>query len=51
MKIKVFLLVFAGAVLMLVLSSAMVYTQMRSVRAVNLDTLTESLFKEDAKVL
>lgn len=51
MKIKVFLIVCTSAILMLVLSSAMIYTQMRSIRAVNLDPLTESLYKEDAKIL
>ncbi len=51
MKSRVFLIVCVGAVLMLVLSSVMVYSQMRSLRAVNLDPLTDSLFREDAKIL
>lgn len=51
MKIKVFLIVCVGSILMLVLSSALVYTQMRSVRAVSLEPLADSLYQEDAKIL
>jgi methyl-accepting chemotaxis protein len=51
MKIRVFLIVCAGAFLMLILSSAIVFTQMRSIRAVDLAPLTENLYQEDAKIL
>ena len=51
MKFKVFLIVFAAAVFMLILSSAMVFTQMRSIGSVNIDPVTESLYKEDARIL
>jgi HAMP domain-containing protein len=51
MKIKVFLIVCIGAVVMLGISSLLIFTQMRSVQKVNLDPLADSLFKEDSKIL
>ena len=51
MKIKVFLIVCIGAVVMLGISSILIFTQLRSVQKVNLDPLTDSLFKEDSKIL
>ncbi len=51
MKIKVFFIVCIGAVVMLALSSILIFTQVRSVQKVNLDPLTDSLFKEDSKIL
>lgn len=51
MKIKVFLIAFLGASIMMLLSSALLYTQMRSIRSVNLDTLSDSLYQEDARIL
>ena len=51
MKIKVFFIVCIGAVVMLGFSSILILTQLRSVQKVNLDPLTDSLFKEDSKIL
>jgi HAMP domain-containing protein len=51
MKIKVFLIVCIGAVVMLGISSMLIFTQVRSVQKVNLDPLADSLFKEDSKIL
>jgi HAMP domain-containing protein len=51
MKIKVFLVVCIGAVVMLGISSILIFTQLHSVQNVNLDPLKDSLFKEDSKIL
>lgn len=51
MKIKVFLTLCIGSIVMLVLSSALVFTQVVSVRSVDLEPLTESLYKEDSRIL
>jgi hypothetical protein len=51
MKLKVFLIVLAGSMLMLATSSALVFTQMRSVRSVDLSSLADSLSEEDARIL
>jgi HAMP domain-containing protein len=51
MKIKVFLIVCIGAVVILGISSILIFTQLRSVQKVNLDPMTDSLFKEDSKIL
>jgi HAMP domain-containing protein len=51
MKIKVFLIVCIGAVVMLGITSILIFTQLRSVQKVNLDPLNDSLFKEDSKIL
>jgi HAMP domain-containing protein len=51
MKIKVFLIVCIGAVVILGISSILIFTQLRSVQKVNLEPLTDSLFKEDSKIL
>lgn len=51
MKLRVFLIVCVGSILILVMSSAMVFTQMRAVRAVNLEPLIDTLYEEDAKIL
>lgn len=51
MKIKVFFIVCIGAMVMLGISSILIFTQLRSVQNVNLDPLTDSLFKEDSKIL
>ncbi len=51
MKLKVFLIVLAGSMLMLAISSALVFTQMRSVRSVDLSPLADSLYQEDARIL
>ncbi len=51
MKIKVFFIVCIGAVVMLGISSILIFTQLRSVQKVNLDPLNDSLFKENSKIL
>jgi HAMP domain-containing protein len=51
MKIKVFLIVCLGAFIMLLISSILVYTQMRAMNDINLNALTESLYNEDSKIL
>jgi hypothetical protein len=51
MKIKVFFIVCIGAVLMLGLSSVLIFTQLHSVQKVNLDPLSDSVLKEDSKIL
>lgn len=51
MKIKVFFITCAGSAIILVASSMLVFTQMRAVQDIGLDTLTESLYQEDAKIL
>jgi len=51
MKIKVFAIVCIGAFLMLGISSALIYTQVKAVQGVSLDPLADSLQKEDSKVL
>ena len=51
MKIKVFLIVCIGAALMMGISLILIYTQLKTVQSVNLDPLTNSLYKEDSKVL
>ena len=51
MKIKVFLIVCLGAFIMLLISSILVYTQMRAMKNISLNALTESLYNEDSKIL
>jgi hypothetical protein len=51
MKIKVFLIVCLGAFIMLLISSILVYTQMRAMKNIGLNALTESLYNEDSKIL
>jgi methyl-accepting chemotaxis protein len=51
MKIKVFAIVCIGAFLMLGISSALIYTQVKAVQGVTLDPLADSLHKENSKVL
>ncbi|HVN72194.1 MAG TPA: hypothetical protein VMU10_09265 [Desulfomonilia bacterium] len=51
MKNKVFLTVFIGVALIMGISSILVYTQLYTVQSVNLDPLTDSLYREDSKVL
>jgi methyl-accepting chemotaxis protein len=51
MKIKVFFITCAGLVSILIASALLVYTQMRAVENINLDTLTGSLYQEDSKIL
>jgi HAMP domain-containing protein len=51
MKIKVFLIVCIGAVVMLTVSSILVYSQLHAVKGVNMAPLADSLYKQDSKVL
>jgi len=51
MKIKIFAIVCVGALLMMGISSILVYTQVRAVQKVNLDPLAEHLNTENSKVL
>jgi HAMP domain-containing protein len=51
MKLKVFLIVLAGSMLMLAISAALVFVQVRSVRSVDLSPLADSLYQEDARIL
>jgi len=51
MKIKAFIVTFAGTFLVLVISALFIFIQLRAVDNLNLSTLTESLYHEDAKIL
>jgi hypothetical protein len=51
MKIKLFAIVCIGSVLILAMSSILIYTQVRTVQGINLDPLADSLYKENSKIL
>jgi methyl-accepting chemotaxis protein len=51
MKIKVFFITCLGLLSILIVSTLLVYIQMRTVNSINFDTLTESLYQEDSKIL
>lgn len=51
MKIKALFLTFAGTFSILLISAVFLYTQLIAVGNLNLSTLTESLYHEDAKIL
>jgi hypothetical protein len=51
MKSKVFLIVCIGSTLMMLASSVLLFSQLRSVKSINLDPLVDKLSNEDASVL
>jgi len=51
MRIKVFLISFIGLFIMMLASSAFIYTQVHALRGVNLNSLTDNLYKENTGIM
>lgn len=51
MKIKTFLIVFIGTLIILIGAATFIYTQLRVVEGINASELQDKLYKEDSEIL